>query len=266
MRTFGICASILAISNIVAISSPAFAQDTAAPSTSDDKPSSTAPSKPASTETPASDETMVDVHIDSPSPVSLERRAAGSQTWEHVCTSACDVKTPTLAEYRVVGSELNPSKPFMIDGSKGKVTLHVAPGSKSKADAGLWILVAGGVVLIAGVAVLLVGADKHGVFTSDGQTHNSHLNAMFFGGALVLTGVTVGIFGAGWMLGNRQTDVGGDVSKTIDEKKTPGHSGPSGDSPVDVKLQSSLRQPTWNTPKNPGLPQFVSVPVFAGRF
>ncbi len=268
MRNFGLCASILAVSNIVAFTSPAFAQETASPS--EEKAPTAAPAKPADAPAP-NDDALVAVHIDSPVPVSLERRAPGGTTWENVCTTPCDVKTSSVSEYRIVGTDLNDSKPFMIDGTKEKVNLNVTPGSKARADAGLYILVAGGIVAIAGVAVLFLGADKSSVFTNDGQTHNKHLNAMFFGGALVLTGVATGIFGAGWMIGNRHSDVGGDVSKTLDEKPAPGGGGggaaPGGGGGAEVKFSTSSRQPTWNAPKAPpGLPQVMTVPVFSGRF
>jgi hypothetical protein len=268
MRNLGICASILAVSNIVAFTSPAFAQETAKPS-DDDKASTPAPAKPA--DAPVSDDALVDVHVDSPVPVSLERRTPGATTWENVCTTPCDVKTSTVSEYRIVGTDLNDSKPFMIDGTKEKVNLSVVPGSKARADAGLYILVGGGIVTIAGVAVMVLSAGKGDVFQSqgDGQTHNSYLNSLFFGGALVMTGLTAGLFGAGWMLGNRHSTVGGDVSKTIDEKPAPAGApgaAPGGGGGAEVKFSTSSRQPTWNTQKNPGLPQVMSVPIFAGRF
>jgi hypothetical protein len=283
MRNLGICASILAVSNIVAFTSPAFAQDTAKPS--DEKaPAEATPAKPADAPAPAADapspagdDALVAVHVDSPVPVSLERRAPGGTTWENVCTTPCDVKTSRFSEYRIVGTDLNASKPFMIDGTKEKVNLSVSPGSKARADVGLYILVAGGVVTIAGIAVMFLSAGKDDVFQSqsDGQTHNSYLNSLFFGGALVMTGLAAGIFGAGWMLGNKNSDVSGDVSKTIDEKPAPGGSGspggpgaPAGGS-AEIKLSTSntpSRQPTWSTQKNPGLPQVMSVPFFAGTF
>ena len=273
MRNLGICASILAVSNIVAFTSPAFAQDAAKPS--DEKAPTTSAPETAKPETakpadaPANDDALVAVHVDSPVPVSLARRAPGSTTWENVCTTPCDVKTSSVSEYRITGTDLNDSKPFMIDGTKEKVNLSVSPGSKGRADAGLYILVAGGIVTTAGIAVMFLGSDKNGVFANDdGQTHNAHLNAMFFGGALVMAGVTTGIFGAGWMIGNRHSDVGGDVAKVIDEKPAPGSSpsAPGGGGGAEVKFSTSSRQPTWNTQKNPGLPQVMSVPIFAGRF
>jgi hypothetical protein len=267
MRTFGLCASILSVANIVLFTSPAFAQDTAKPAEEKAAPASDKPAdKPAkSDDAAAPSDALVEVHLDSPAPVSLERRAPGGTTWENVCTTPCDVKTSSIAEYRVVGTDLNDSKPFMIDGTKERVNLTVAPGSKGRADAGLYILVGGGIITIAGVAVLFLGSDKNGAMLADGQTHNAHYNAMFWGGALVLAGVTTGIFGAGWMLGNRHSDVSGDVSKVIEEKPAPG-AAPSGGGAAEVKFSTSSRQPTWNTPKLSGMPQIMTVPVLSGRF
>lgn len=273
MRTFGLCASILAVSNIVAFSTPAFAQSTGAADT--DKTPSTADAKPAEAVKPKSDATapaddaVVNVHVESPVPVSLERRTAGGTTWENVCTTPCDVKTSPIAEYRVTGQDLNESKPFTIDGTKENVTLKVVPGSKARADAGLYILVGGVVLTIVGVGVMVLGADKNGAFKDDGESHNRHFNAMFFGGALVLAGVTAGLFGGGWLVGNRHSEVSGGVAKTLDEKPAPAGSpaAPAGGGVgADVKLSTSAREPTWNAPKLVGLPQIMSVPVFAGKF
>lgn len=275
MRTFGLCASIFAMCNIVAVSSPAFAQDDAAKpaDTSSEKASTDSPA-PAKTSAPAStdsDDAMAEVHIDSPAPVSLERRAPGTTTWENVCTSPCDVKTSTTAEYRIVGTDLNESKTFMIDGTKGKVVLGVAPGTKARENAGLWILVGGGVFVVTGLVILLVGSDKNGVFpgnfqADDGQTHGGHLNAMMAGGAFILTGIAGGIFGTAWLINNKHTAVGGDVAKTIDEKPAPAAEPGGGGVNAEVKFSTKLRQPTWNAPKPTGMPAAFTMPVWQGTF
>ncbi len=272
MKNFGLCASILAVSNIVAFSTPAFAQPTA-PRPGEDKVGEEtakpdADKKPVEDKNPPvqSDDANVALHVESPVPVSVERRAPGGGTWENVCTTPCDVKSSSVAEYRIVGEGLNESKPFMIDGTKEKVNIYVAPGSTSRANTGLYILVAGGLITIAGVAVIFLASDKHGVFTSDGQTHPAHLNAIFFGGALVMAGVATGLFGAGWMIGNKHSDVSGDVAKVIDEKPAPGSSPSTPGGSAEVKFSTSNRQPTWNTQKNPGLPQVMTIPVLTGSF
>ena len=41
----------------------------------------------------------------------------------------------------------------MIDGTKGKVVLSVAPGTKARENAGLSILVGGGVFVVTGLVI-----------------------------------------------------------------------------------------------------------------
>src|SRR5262249_25503445 len=159
MRTLGICASILASAQLLIVS-PAFAQDApTTPPPADATPADTATTPPA---TPPSDvapsaDGQVEVHIESAKQVNLERREGA--TWQFVCTSPCDQKVSVSSEYRVMGTDLNESKPFMLDSSKGKVTLNVIPGYHNKQQQGLYILIGAGVVTVGGILTILIGSD-----------------------------------------------------------------------------------------------------------
>jgi hypothetical protein len=244
------------------IVSPAFAQDTP-PAPTDAKPADV---KPADTTTPATDATpsadgQVEVHIESPKQVNLERREGA--TWQFVCSSPCDQKVSVSNEYRVMGDDLNESKAFMLDSSKGKVTLNVIPGYHNKQQQGLYVLIGGGVLAVGGILTILIGSDGKTPFSGDGETHLGNTNTIFIGSTLILAGIVGGILGGAWYIDNAHTRVGGDTAKAQPgSDKSPGSPG------VDTKFQfsTSKREPTWNTPKTAGMPPVVSVPILNRTF
>ncbi len=199
------------------------------------------------------DDGMVEVHIDSPRAVTLEKRSAES-TWARACDAPCDVKLGVSDEYRMVGTDLNGSEPFHIDGSKGRVVLKVDPGTPGGQTRGLITTIASGALLAGGVVVILVGVKHHG--NSDGELSQPHNDgALLAGGAMVFAGIVGGIIGTSWLVTNAHTGVDGDVSKGTDEKARPATLG-----------VSASRQPTWNTPKVVGVPTATTVPLFTGSF
>ena len=284
MRTLGICASFVASVQLLGVSSPAFAQDAAAPLPSapepqkTDAPSAAAPSAqvppadappaqvtpapvsaPAASEPPAptADGTVL-VHIDAPQAVSLERRQGQSQNWEHVCVSPCDERASVSAEYRVLGTDLNASKPFMLDATKGKVVLTVRPGYHQKAETGFWVLVGGGAAVVIGTAVILLGTDTAAASSADGETHIGNTNALFTGSLFLIAGLSGGILGGSWLLENAHTRVNGDVARPTPEK--------GGAPGAEFKFSTSSRQPVFSLPKTTGMPSVTSVPLLSGKF
>jgi hypothetical protein len=260
MRTLGICASILATAQLLIVSSPAFAQDAPSSSATDTKSSTATDTKspdntpPGDTKPAPSTDGTVEVHIDSPQTVSLERREGA--TWQHVCVSPCDQRLSVSGEYRILGTDLNESKAFMLDSTKGKVVLYVAPGYHNTAQQGLWIAVGSGAVLVGGILTILLGSDGKTPFNADGQTHLGNTNAIFAGSVLILAGVCGGILGSAWLYDNSHTRVGGDVAKAppASEPAPPG-------GPVETKFQfqTSKREPS-------GLPAVMSVPILSRSF
>ena len=187
---------------------------------------------------------MVEVHIDSPSAVTLEKRSAES-TWQKACDAPCDVKLGVSDEYRMVGTDLNESLPFHIDGSKGKVVLKASPGTAGGRTRGLITTIASGAVLAGGVAVILVGVKHSG--NADGElSQPTNDGALLAGGAMIFAGIVGGIVGTSWLVNNAHTGVEGDLGK-------PG----SG---------AAARQPVYGTPKQVGMPAFTTVPVLSGTF
>jgi hypothetical protein len=282
MRKLGTTLALIASAQIVVLSTPAFAQDEkpgdktekkgdkAAPDKTSDKKDEAADTKDAekkegteaagSAQTKEAPSAQVEVHVESPVAVSLERRQ-GDGAWEHVCVSPCEgsdfahnaALTPVDAEYRIVGTELNPSKLFRLDASKSKVTLKVTPGYLSRERAGLYVLGAGGLVALGGVVLILVGTGGDKTFNPDDQTHTGNTDILGGGIAMILAGVGAGIFGGAWMIDNGRSVVEGGVISTKPEKAPP---------PGPIKLDVN-----GTAGKNElRMPGFTSVPLLRGTF
>src|SRR5579859_7641297 len=175
MRTTGLCLALLASLELVAVSTPAFAQgdtDSWPPRKAFVDPG-TAPApdaaKPAGT---------VMVHINSSAAVTLQHRSTESQAWETVCTSPCDVRAPVGDQYQVLGDSGKPSKVFALDASKGdNLTLEVKTTSSGQKTGG-WVLAGtGAAAFIAGWVVIIANAGTtpvSGQGADDAQTHDAH--------------------------------------------------------------------------------------------
>lgn len=154
----------------------------------------------------------VEVHLDSVRLVSLERRASTGASWERVCNSPCDARTPSGLEYRVVGIGVNPSRPFRISPSAtGKVQLSVAPGLRKKETLGIGVAIAGGVVTVAGLIVVIAGSSSANTFQADGLTHNGNTDFIAAGSLMMLGGLAAVITGGAWAIDNSRSKVDGDV-------------------------------------------------------
>ena len=252
MRKSGLCLALIASAQFALLSSPAFAQDTSgappppavAPAAA--VPATATPATAAPTPAPTG---TVKVHIDSTSTVTLQKRSGDSGTWETVCTSPCDASAPVDAQYQIIGDNLNASKPFMLDSSKGKVNLDVTPGSQGRAKVGMGFLIAGGVVTVAGI-VVAIASSGHGFVASDGGSGNTnlgHTNGVFAAGALIFVGIGLGLYGAGTMVANNHTSVDGNVARP---QPTRG----SADS-----VLKTAQEPIANTPT-------FMMPVLSGQF
>ena len=153
-------------------------------------------------------------------------------------------------QYQIVGDNLNPSKPFMLDGTKGdKINLDVAPGDKKKASVGTIFLVGGAVLAVTGIVVMLASSGAgfvSGGGTTNETTHIGHTNGIFIGGALLFAGLATGIYGVGTMVNNGKTHVAGDTQAAQAAR---------------VASDSVLKTALAPTNK----PAFM-IPVFSGRF
>jgi hypothetical protein len=167
----------------------------------------------ATTAAPSTDGTIL-VHIDTPQTVSLERRSGPSAAWEHVCESPCDGRLPVGDQYRIVGTGMNASNAFTLDGSKGdRAVLIVAPGTKTKANIGTGLLIGGAVVLVGSVIVGLVGACPSCTFQSGsgGATNTTNTDVIGATTGLAVAGLATGIFGAAWLVDNQHSRVSGAI-------------------------------------------------------
>jgi len=230
-----------------------------APATEPTQTTPAATTAPAAPSNPGS--ATATVHINSPKPVSLEKRASANSPWEHVCNSPCDVPVSVSDEYQVVGVDLNESKPFILDSSQGdKVTLDVTPGVHKKVVTGSWLLAGGGVLVVGGVVTLLAGSKANAAPGIDGTvTNNSNTDWIFVGTALILGGVIAGLGGGALVLDNSHTKVDGAVGATSDKKTEPVKA------QVQVVGQLTPR-PTWHEDRGPSLAPSTFLPIVQGTF
>jgi hypothetical protein len=153
------------------------------------------------------------VHLETPSPISLEHRAGPQAAWEHACDSPCDVRLPVGDQYRIVGgADINESNSFVLDGSKGdRAVLYVAPGSKNRQKIGTGVLIGGAVLFVGGVVGGLAASCPSCTFQANGTTDNRNFLAIGIGTGLAVVGLSAGIFGASWMVNNAHSQVSGAV-------------------------------------------------------
>jgi hypothetical protein len=156
----------------------------------------------------------VEIHIATKELVTLEHRAGPGTPWQFGCETPCDARLPGADEYRVVGSGVNESKPFVLTTPKGDVVkISVAPGVKSKAKIGE-VLTFTGAVMAVGALVIGIGAsDPNSVFTSNGgnNTNNYNWNVIAVGTTIGVVGLVTGIVGGAYWYDNSSTRVAGDV-------------------------------------------------------
>jgi hypothetical protein len=196
---------------------PAPAPDATSPAPTTATPAATTPATTAPT--PGGDANgapsggWVTLHVDSPTPVSIEKRAGATAAWEHVCESPCDQHVPVDAEYRVTGTDVNESNEFQLHPRGDTATVKVTPGSPGKARTGWIILGTAGAVGIAGIIIDGVAAGKDSTVpgATGTTTDNSRTDLYFVGTTLLIVGALGSIYGASWVIDNRHSKVEGAV-------------------------------------------------------
>lgn len=113
------------------------------------------------------------VHISSPVPVSLERRATPSSSWQQVCVAPCDRNLPFDGEYRPVFETGDPGGIFHLDPAAGYVIeLTIEQKSRPKKIAGIVLMSVGAPVaiggLVAGIGAVALAASSHGDYAAAG--------------------------------------------------------------------------------------------------
>jgi hypothetical protein len=94
------------------------------------------------------------VHIESPSPVTLERRASGEAEWTIACQSPCDAAVTTDSDFRVTGADVRSSAPFTLRPGREAIALRVRPAARSVRTLSIAGIVVGGT---GSIGALLVG-------------------------------------------------------------------------------------------------------------
>jgi hypothetical protein len=174
----------------------------------------------------------VRVHIDTPEPVTLERRTEDTP-WTTACASPCDAVLPASDEYRIAGEGIHKSARFdLLTRGKDTVTLDVEPGSKMGHTAGVIMLVVG--IPTAALGTLFLVVD---FAVANGDT------AVAEGGITALGGVALTVAGA--ML------VGANKTRVSEGPPPP--------------LLTGIKLPTWR-PGNELPMRGVSVPIVTYAF
>jgi hypothetical protein len=151
------------------------------------------------------------VHVESPMPASLEHRVTPTSPWENVCSTPCDVAVSPGEQYRVLGTDVAPSDAFVFDGTKGnKLSAKVVPGSLRKARIGLWLMGGGGVLTVTGI-LTMVGASTMSGFASDNTVNEGRVGVLTTGAVLLIAGLGLGAWGAGYWWTNSHSQVEGAV-------------------------------------------------------
>jgi hypothetical protein len=221
MRSFALTLALVASGQLVLLSTPAWAQQPPPPSTDAPPappppaaPAAEAPAAPAAEApaAPAHTDGTVEVHVESTNWwMSLEHRSGPNAPWEPACEEKCDKRLPVADDYRVVGIGLSPSRPFNLDASKGdKLTLKIVVGEHRKEKVGMWILIGGGALIVAGILTIAIGSHPSQTFQADGTTNDTNFDVLTVGTTLILGGLIGGIYGGATWYNNSHSHVGGD--------------------------------------------------------
>jgi hypothetical protein len=199
------------------------------------------------TSTPRAGETSAHklVHIDSPRPVSLQRRSPDGRIFVEVCSSPCDRDVVASGTFRVVGSGVRGSKPFELEAmTEERVFITVDPASTGWFVGGIILTSLGGVALIVGLVVAAIGS----------ATSSSE------GGGDSTTSAGLGITGVGIL-----ATVSGLVALVSNVRSTASVSSVQSTDTGDTS--ASLRRPIWLAPTpSPMPPRTPTVPIFTATF
>jgi hypothetical protein len=194
------------------------------------------------------------VHIESDTPVTLERRDPGGR-WMPACSSPCDEELPLASTYRISGSGVRTTNDFRLNARAGDhIVLELAAASKGAFAGGIVLTSVGGFSLLLGSMVLMVvaAANSDPNESSDGNNGNGATVGWVMvagGAAAVLVGILVTV-------GNRHSNVGQSLGSGSAAAQPP-------------RNDAWLRVPQWHDDKSGaalGVPKALGVPLFETRF
>jgi hypothetical protein len=193
------------------------------------------------------------VHIDSPSPVQLQRHDRERNVWDVACDAPCDVALPLEDDYRVAYANFAQGgdhakaggfgETIRITGEPGaEVIVKVHPPSEAATIGGGALIGVGAVVGVAGLAgtvlfAVLAARTPSEPACSDGQATDGRdggytcgLGASIAGGLALMSGM-IALGGAGLVAGGFALRAEGDARTT------------------------QKRAPTWRDTQVPGVPK-----------
>jgi hypothetical protein len=196
------------------------------------------------------------VHINSPEPAALYRKAAGMTSFQKVCDAPCDQEMPLSDDYQVSGSGLG-AVDFKLNAQPGQtVVIECSPSSTGGKVGGIVMMVVGGVVLVfIGLPGTLIALALQSSTTTDSNTKSDWMRD-----TLIIDLVGVGIAAGGLVLLLKSRDGGAQQ-----------HLGFLNGIPDPTKVDDRfVRTPMWrvptNTEKQANGPAPVMFPLFSHAF
>lgn len=153
---------------------------------------------------------VVKLHVESPTPVRVVEEASTTvgayggygfavQQLRPVCVSPCDkvIDGSDGRRFSLSPEDMPPPAPFTVAQMTGDVTLHVAPGSYGRRQAGFWLTVLGTTAAVTGGSFMLVDAltssidDPSSDGSKDGGVSTVGLVTLIGGGAVLVGGIVL---------------------------------------------------------------------------
>jgi hypothetical protein len=136
------------------------------------------------------------VHLDSPSPVSLQHKDEDDDSYRNVCKSPCDAEVVAGGQYRIAApsSDVRTSGDFSLPKEATRDTVTVDPRSNSGFIAGIVLTSAGGVAL--GVAYFWTVGTAFSALDGGGANLTGPVMTAVGGVAAIAGGVVMIVFNA----------------------------------------------------------------------
>jgi hypothetical protein len=187
--------------------------------------------------------------------VRLEQRSSGNGDWTAVCVAPCDAELPAVGAYRVTGDGIAPSGAFQLDRSERDMII-VHPTSRGHATGGYWAMGVGGVVALAGIAVLASVSEPSSNYDNGAAEIGPAMGAVaekLLGGSMVVGGGIAALVGL--------------VLALPFPRESTVETHPSDAAKAGARPAAALRLSAWTSSSPNGRTRpFAGFPVFTVRF
>jgi len=149
---------------------------------------------------------LTDVTVKAEKEVLVEQRDSSASPWRHVCASPCSFR-PTGGEYRVIGVDVSPSKPFSI---RGPGALAIDIGSAPLARRGMWIGGFGAGATVLGLVLMFASSGFAGA-SPNGVLRDEKVGMLGAGAVFAFGGVAALFYGGALYYNNASSNVSGPI-------------------------------------------------------